>query len=1046
MVDPDNKIEELNENDNTASKNLNVGSHWSLVLTPSPAMSVIDPGNQTTYTIKVKNTGDMQNLIKLAISSTPPATWSAALTQNTLTLDPSEEQSVALIVSTSSSSLAGQYPINVTGTSQNKTTNHNTTQLVTVLRGQYGVLLSSDNFEKNVNAEGFARFDINVSNVGNSEDLIDLTNSTPHNASWFVFLSTENLDIPARGYKFITLTVKPPTDALVGDTEIITVTAKSLGNPALTDHLTFTTHVVPVDLAVNSMSFYRKDGTLADGTIKHIIANRTTRINLSAQNLLGDVDLIQSVYLELTIDGTVSGMAFINIVNDHVAYALIDTSFKIGHHTVKACIDANGFIKETDEANNCMSVQVTAKSDTAVGPYHVFGTIFWPSGAPVSKADVTVTNNRTLEALALKSDDLGNYTMDLQSLPSGYLEEEQISVKASNGITVREKSFSAYSEDGSARIDIVLIPQPYDFFIGPQVKVSTEPGKPAVFPMYATQLGNATNNITLNLTGVPSGWKTEVLDKFMEPVTSIKVAKGQTSNFTVRVTPALSAKANEAGQIITLTGTSQAQTDKTSSVSLIVGVKQIYKINYTQEGGTALRGSLATFNLNITNNGNGDDVVTPSIINNTDDWTVTLSAQKLNLSYKASKNLVLQVQVPLNSSAGLVSLGLDLAYGKTGHVVVALNVTVLEFDYSILLRNNDISSQDIAPGATKDFSISVINNGNVNNSVSLLVMGAPSDWTVTLTDLVGVQVFDTDVNVGQSVPLLLKVKAPSEIKGVRNLVINLTAISTVDPSSPPKQSTAFALLSVIAPDMMPVGNITFSKKGPVDGDKILISVTVRNMGTGPSTVTTAIFYIDNRSIGTVTVAVTQKNTQTTVSINWTAKAGLHTVRVRVNPNETLVEMNYDNNVLQNSIDVKAKSTALSPTLMFLIFIIVFAAGGGVVYYLWTRPKVEQKPKKRRPAPVEEEPDEELPDSDEEEPDEELPDIDEEEYEGEPEEEEVHEAEIVETRPVKAKPKKIVSKPKKNVARPMTFAENYKDEEHEDVDIDKENMGGMVRFR
>ena len=1041
VVDPDNKIEELNENDNVASKTVNVGSHWSLVLTPSPAMSVIDPGNQTTYTIKVKNTGDMQNVIGLALSSTPPNTWSAALTQSLLTLDPNEEQSVALIVSTSSSSLAGQYPINVTGTSQNKTTNHNTTQLMTVLRGQYGVLLSSDNFEKNVNAEGFASFYINVSNVGNSEDLIAVTNSTPQNASWFVFLSSGQLDIEARGSKFVTLTVKPPTEALIGDTEVITVTAKSLGNPALTDHLTFTTHVVPVDLAINSMTFYRKDGTLADGTLKHVIANRTTRVNISVQNLLGNIDAINSVYLELTIDGTVSGMAFINIATDQVAYALIDTSFKVGHHTVKACIDANSFIKELDENNNCMSVQVTAKSDTAVGPYKVFGTIFWPSGAPVSKADVTVTNNRTLEALALKSDDLGNYTMGLQSLPSGYLEEEQISVAASNGITVREKSFLAYSEDASMRIDIVLTPQPYDFYIGPQVKVSTEPGKIAVFPMFINQLGSATNNVTLNLTGLPSGWKSEILDNYMEPVKNLKVSKGQTVNFTVQITPPKSAKANDAGQVLTLTGTSVPQPDKSSTVSLIVGIKQVYKINYSLDGGEALPGTVATFNVNLTNTGNGDDVVIPTITNNTDQWTVSLSPQKLNLSYLGSKNLVVQVQVPMNASGGTEALALDLAYGKTGHVLVPLNVTVLEFDYSLQLKNNDISSQDIAPGGSKDFSFSLINSGNVNNSASLIVLGTPNDWTVSLTDLVGTQVFDADVAVGQSVPLLLKVKAPLDIKGDRNIVINVTAISTVDPLSPPKQSTAFALLSVIAPDLLPVGNITFSKKSPTDGDKLTISVTVRNMGTGPSTATTAVFYVDNRSIGQATVGVTQKNAQTLVSMNWTAKAGVHTVRVRVNPNETLVEMNYDNNVLQNTIDVKAKSTALSPTLMFLIFIIVLVVVAGAVYYMWTKPSKGQKPKKRRPAPVEDEEEE----TEEEPPEDELPDIDEEEYQG-PQEEEVHEVEEVEARPVKAKPKKVVQKPKKNVARPMTFAENYKDEEHEDVDIDKDDMGGVIRFR
>jgi hypothetical protein len=542
---------------------------------------------------------------------------------------------------------------------------------------------------------------------------------------------------------------------------------------------------------------------------------------------------------------------------------------------------------------------------------------------------------------------------------------------------------------------------------------------------------------------VPSGWDSEILDKYMEPMTTIAVPKGQSYNFTVRITPALTAKANEAGQILTITGTSQSDPDKTSSVSLIVGVKQIYKVNYTLEGGTALRGSIATFNLNVTNSGNGDDVVTPSITNNTDQWTVTLTPPTMNLSYKASKNLVVQVHVPMNATAGTMALGLDLAYGKAGHVFVPLNVTIQEFDYSIQLKNNDISSQDITPGETKAFSFSLINKGNVNNSVSLLVMGAPNDWTVTLTDLAGVQVFDADVTVGQTTPLVLKVKAPTEIKGVRSLVINVTGISTVDPSFPPQQSTAFSLLSVLAPDLLPVGNITFSKKSPTEGDKVTITVTVRNMGTGPSTETTARFYIDNRSIGEAAVAVTQMNAQTTVSITWKAKAGVHTVRIRVNPNETLVEMNYNNNILQNTIDVKSKSISLSTQQMFAIFIIGLVSAAAVVYYLWTRPSKKQKPKKRRPAPVEEEETEEE-ETEEEEPEDELPDIDEEEYQAP--EEEVHEAEVVETRPVKAKPKKMVHKPKKNVARPMTFAENYQEEDHEDIDIDGEKMGPAVRFR
>ena len=246
---------------------------------------------------------------------------------------------------------------------------------------------------------------------------------------------------------------------------------------------------------------------------------------------------------------------------------------------------------------------------------------------------------------------------------------------------------------------------------------------------------------------------------------------------------------------------------------------------------------------------------------------------------------------------------------------------------------------------------------------------------------------------------------------------------------------------------MPSGNITLSEKSPKEGDKVTISVNIRNMGSGPSAKTTVIFYVDNRSLGEVPVPVTQKNNQVLVSIIWKAKAGLHTIRVRVNPNETLVEMNYDNNVLQTTFDVQAKGTSFSPALILVVFIIIAVVVAGVAYAM--RPKGSgQKPKKRRPAPVEEEeteeeePEEE--ETEEEEPEEELPDIDEEEYQGTQDEEEVHEAEVVEQRPVK--PKKVITKPKKNVARPMTFAENYKAEEHEDVDLDKDDMGGVIRFR
>jgi uncharacterized repeat protein (TIGR01451 family) len=1032
-VDPNDQIEELDKTNNAASKTFKVSSHWSLVLSSSPSTIVIDPGQQATYTIKVKNTGDRQNIVNLAVPTTLPQGWSKSLTKSQLTLDPSEEQSVGLIMTTSSSTMAGQYAIDVTGTSQNKTTNHNTTQVITALRGEFGVLLRSDKTEKNTNPEGFAAFDINVTNFGNSPDTMMLFNSSPVNSTWYVFVSQDSVNIPAGGHKTVTLTVKPSTSAMVGASEAITVLAKSTGNPAMTDHMTFITHVVYPDLTVQGITFYRNDWTQVDGTNKHLIGNRTSHVNISVSNLLGNIDFIQSVYLELSVDGAITGQAFVDINGSHVANGTVNLGFKVGHHTVKACVNANNFLKETNMTNDCLTVQVTAKSDTAVGTYRVHGTIFWPTGAKVANADVAVTNLRTNESLALKSDGQGNYTMDLKSLPSSYIEEEQVSVKATNGVTVRERTFLAYSEDGGKQVDIVMVPQPYDFFIGPQVKISTTPGHPAFFAMYIDQLGNATNNISLAITGVPKGWNTTIMDQYSDVVKVVKVVQGQLFNLSINVTPAADAKVNTAGVILTLTGTSLNQTDKKYSVSLIVGILQVHQLNYTKTGANALVGTTVFLNLSVTNAGNGDEVATPSVGNNAQGWPVRFSTQKLNLTYKATKDLGIQVDVPENSSIGIYHIGISLAYGDSQRLDVDVPIDVMDYDYSIEVRNNDMNSKDIEPGQSVSFSIAVANKGNIGNSVSLVITGAPNGWTAGMTDLIGTPVSQVDVAAGKSAALLFKVTAAAQTSGLRNVVINITGISLMDPD---KRSTAFALMSVVAPDLMIASNVTFSKK-PVDGSAVEIIVVVKNIGTAAAKGTTATFLVDGKSIGTSPIDYLEKKAVTNVSIIWKPKAGTHTVKVEINPDHTLVEMNYGNNVIQTTVDVASPAPAFTLASVMLLLLLVAVALIVMIYFV--RPDLLgiHKPKKRRPRPAEEE--------EEESSEEEAP-----EEEEEPEEEEVHEAEVLdeeEEEPARIKTVHKTKKPKKKVARPMTFAEKYKPEEDDrDTDIDDEDLGSVIRIR
>jgi flagellar biosynthesis/type III secretory pathway M-ring protein FliF/YscJ len=149
-------------------------------------------------------------------------------------------------------------------------------------------------------------------------------------------------------------------------------------------------------------------------------------------------------------------------------------------------------------------------------------------------------------------------------------------------------------------------------------------------------------------------------------------------------------------------------------------------------------------------------------------------------------------------------------------------------------------------------------------------------------------------------------------------------------------------------------------------------------------------------------------------------------------------MNYGNNVIQTTVDVASPAPAFTLTSVMLLLLLVAVALIVMIYFV--RPDLLgiHKPKKRKPKPAEEEEEEES--SEEEAPEEEE----------EPEEEEVHEAEVVEEEeeaPAKIKTIRKTKKPKKKVARPMTFADKYKPEEDDrDTDIDDEDMGSVIRIR
>ncbi|MCG2825437.1 MAG: PKD domain-containing protein [Thermoplasmatales archaeon] len=87
------------------------------------------------------------------------------------------------------------------------------------------------------------------------------------------------------------------------------------------------------------------------------------------------------------------------------------------------------------------------------------------------------------------------------------------------------------------------------------------------------------------------------------------------------------------------------------------------------------------------------------------------------------------------------------------------------------------------------------------------------------------------------------------------------------------------------------------------GENIILYAEIENSGGEPATNIKVAYYIDSVEIGDITIPSLGVKTSTTVSINWTGIGGEHTVKVIVDPDNGIPELNDNNNEMSKTISV-----------------------------------------------------------------------------------------------------------------------------------------------
>lgn len=933
-ADPANVIDEISELNNQASKNITVRSHYTLDVSSPADTSYIDAGQEAAYFVKVHNAGDAPNPVNLTVSGLPPS-WTPTLSATRFTLQANESSTVTVKIGSPAGANAGAYPANITARSETAPANRATIALVTHIRGLFGLAIDPTTVSLNAMPDDWITYTFNVSNTGNSDDTLLFSNTSPPNG-WMAQLDEEQVSLPGRSNMLLKMLVHVPYNAVEGETATIEVRVRSSGDPSKSALALVQTTVVLPDLVVESVKFYRRDGVEADGSRLHLVDGGRAKINVTVRNLRENVQVV-GARVQVT-EGIVSlGQEIVPVIPlGGNASAGIDWQPAEGLHNLIATVNYDRQIAESDSGNDNMTASMMVKSRFATIAYMVTGTVTEQGGAPISQGAVMVSNLRTNQSQNYTTDKTGSYSADLNTMIGGYQEEDRITVAATDGITTCATAFFAYSEDGGKRVDIVLVPGPYDFyFTADKTVANTDPQVPAAFKLWFTNLGPNNNTLAVNLSELPADWTGSLENSSGIRTYLVMLGPASTDYMTLRLTPPKGARAASRAAVH-LTAVSANDTKVSHFLDVSATVNQVFSVELTVDKGPALKpGDSARYNITVRNTGNGNDtfdlnVTVPAVL------TATLNRTSLGCGAFASATTFVEVSAPPTISPGTFAMNVT-ARSRFAPVATEAkagqNITVEMFSYRIQLTGgvDALMQQDVG---TVNFSAR--NAGNVRETFSLAARPdtpgtLQGGWTYGIRRSGSVTTFIT-LDAGELASLELWVDPPDEIPGMNRVTFNVTGASTTDAT---QSASTMISLSIERPDLLPIGPFKLSSTSPRAGDKVRMTVTVMNQGFGDSPPAVVRFFDGSKVMGEVTTPMIGMDQQAVVQLNWTARDGSHTIKVEINPaNATsrVRELSYANNDVSTFVVVNAASPQIAWGII-AAFVVIVVAVGGIYWYV-----------------------------------------------------------------------------------------------------------------
>ncbi len=670
-----------------------------------------DAGSGISYTVRVRNIGNISDTIRLTTSGDIRAT----LEQNTLSLDAGDSTNVTVSIQGSALRAAGDYEVKVKATSQGDTTKTAEITTSTTILPVYSISLAGvgDLTTETSDASNGVNYRVRVTNNGNTRDTISLTTSGDVNAT----VSPSRITLNRGLSRTVTLSILGTALAAAGEYEV-KFKATSQGDTTKTAEITTSTTILPVysiSLAgVGDLTTETSDASNGVNYRVRVTNNGNTRDTISLTTS-GDVNATVSPS-RITLNRGLSRTVTLNILGTALTAA--------GEYKVKFKATSQGDTTKTAEIPTTTKIlPVYSISLAGVGDL----TTETSDASNGVNYRVRVTNNgNTRDTISLTTSGDVNATVS----PSRITLNRGLSRTVTLNILG-----TALTAAGEYKVKFKATSQ------GDTTKTAEIPTTTKILPVYSislagvgdltTETSDASNGVNYRVRVTNNGNTRDTIslttsgdvNATVSP-SRITLNRGLSRTVTLSI---LGTALTAAGEYkVKFKATSQGDSTKNAEILTTTTILPVYDIALAGVGDLETETSDASdgvsYMFTITNNGNTNDVIDLSTSGDAD---AKLSTVSISLASGASAEVTLTISAADLTLAGDYSVKVSAtSQGDSTKNAEILTTTTILPVYDIALAGvGDLETEtsDASDGVSYMFTIT--NNGNTNDVIDLSTSG-----------------------------------------------------------------------------------------------------------------------------------------------------------------------------------------------------------------------------------------------------------------------------------------------------------------------------------